>query len=262
MPEFIDLKSVSGLPLALDGSKLVFKEGIRPVHPDIRTLSQMKPVLRDPDAKPVSSELYFMYRDVCLEAHRSAIAAQNLRYDVTILPPVMLGLEFNKTFGHFHPLNPAGAYYPELYEVLFGEAVYLLQHLDGSRFVSVHAKAGDKVLMPPGYGHITVNPSDKNPLVMSNWVERNFKSDYGPIREKQGGMYYLTPKGFEENHQYGLVPEVVEHNVPSLKKLGVPAGPMYPWGTQNLSKLEWLAEPEKYAKELDVLELDDAEKGF
>ena len=87
---------------------------------------------------------------------------QNIRYDITIIPPGMLGREYIKTAGHYHPLVPGGSVtYPELYEVLEGEALYLLQRQDLGDVVAINASAGDKVLVPPNYGHITINGSNK-----------------------------------------------------------------------------------------------------
>ena len=47
-------------------------------------------------------------------------------------------------------------------------------------------KEGDKVVVPPNYGHITINPFDKT-LVMSNWVCSDFPSIYEPIKRLGGG---------------------------------------------------------------------------
>ncbi|WP_300998894.1 glucose-6-phosphate isomerase family protein [Methanoculleus sp.] len=42
--------------------------------------------------------------------------------------------------------------YPELYQVLAGEALYLLRRSDLSDIVAVAARAGEFVPIPPGYG--------------------------------------------------------------------------------------------------------------
>jgi oxalate decarboxylase/phosphoglucose isomerase-like protein (cupin superfamily) len=52
--------------------------------------------------------------------------------------------------------------YRELYEVLKGDAHYLLQRAQNKERVDeailVKATRGDKVLIPPNYGHVTINP--------------------------------------------------------------------------------------------------------
>ncbi len=56
----------------------------------------------------------------------------------------------------------ASLHYPELYEVLKGDANYLLQRAQNEERVDevilVKATRGDKVIIPPNYGHVTINP--------------------------------------------------------------------------------------------------------
>ena len=138
--------------------------GSRLQDPDIRHLFDMTDVIFDQPwlAGAEDFDLYFMFRDLYLSrADKEKLLAQGLRYDITIIPPAMLGKEYIKTAGHYHPLVPGGAVtYPELYEVLEGEALYLLQSEDHSDVAVVHASAGDKVLVPPGYGHVSINRSN------------------------------------------------------------------------------------------------------
>ena len=159
-------------------------------EPDIRRLFDMKDVIFDQSwlAGRENFELYYMFRDLFLSrADGEKLRDQNLRYDITIIPPGMMGCEYIKTAGHYHPQAPGSAVtYPELYEVLEGEALYLLQNEDLSDVVAINAVAGDKVLVPPNYGHITINRSNKI-LKMSNFVARDFSSLYDPIKEKGGG---------------------------------------------------------------------------
>ncbi len=152
---------------------------------DVRRLIDMREVIFDQSwlAGAEDFELYYMYRDLFLsQSDKENLIGQGLRYDITIIPPNMLGLEFVKTAGHYHPLAPKSEItYPELYEVLEGEALYLLQKKDLSDVVAVYATAGDKVLVPPDYGHITINRSNKT-LKMSNFVARDFSSRYEPFK--------------------------------------------------------------------------------
>ncbi|WP_301664606.1 glucose-6-phosphate isomerase family protein [Methanoculleus frigidifontis] len=89
---------------------------------------------------------------------RRWLAEQNVRFDITVIPPGAVGTEYVTARGHYHPLTPAGIGFPELYQVLAGEAHYLLQQKDLSDIVAVTAKAGVFVLILPGYGHGTGNP--------------------------------------------------------------------------------------------------------
>src|SRR3989344_2193761 len=198
----IDLKSASGLPLKLAGGKLVLGKGAVGQPVDIRTGERMRAVLQSPDAE-APGEFYYMHRDVHMKKDEKKIRAANLRYDITILSPFAVGDEYNKTFGHYHPKVPGtGTWYPEVYEVLHGHAHYLLQNGDATEFLVYDARAGDKCVMLPGFGHITVNPSLKENLVMANWVYPGFSSDYGPIEAKRGAEWYETVSGFVPNTNY------------------------------------------------------------
>jgi glucose-6-phosphate isomerase len=102
-----------------------------------------------------------------------------------------------------------------MYEVLEGEAHYLLQRREEERgtekitdVIVVTAKEGDKVIIPPNYGHVTINPSETT-LKMANWVARTFSSIYEPIRVKGGAAYFeLTNGEFIKNEKYWAVPDI------------------------------------------------------
>lgn len=172
---------------------LVFGEEIIHPEPDVRRLTDAAQVLYEEiplDDRP----LYYMYRGVSAASDREAFLIHELRYDLTVILPGRVGREYFKTVGHFHPLKPQGREtYPEYYEVLAGEAIYLLQKNsptgDVEEIMAVGATAGDKVYIPPNYGHVTINPGEEC-LVMANLVERNFKSIYEPFRDKHGAAYY------------------------------------------------------------------------
>ena len=77
---------------------------------DVRRLYDMKEVILDQNwlAGASDFDLYYMYRDLSLSrADKEKLLQNNLRYDITIIPPNMLGCEYIKTAGHYHP-NAAG----------------------------------------------------------------------------------------------------------------------------------------------------------
>lgn len=228
--------------------------GGRQMVPSVRMLSDMKEVLYD--AKylegAVDQELYYMYRDLFLSKRdREVMLEENLRYDITVIPPRMLGREFVKTAGHYHPNVPGGAIpYPELYEVLKGEAHFLLQKrgegdavLDA---VLIKGWEGDKVLVPPGYGHVTINPSNKL-LKMANFVARDFESLYEPYRKRKGAVYYGLDSGFVANKAYSKVPELRILKQKGLDKLGLKKSKeIYGLIRSNPKSLDFLNKPEAY----------------
>jgi glucose-6-phosphate isomerase len=248
-----DLSAESGLPLSLaDDGTLVFGAGLPPVRPATRTLAEMREVLADPDAAG-PEVLYYMYRDVGRPEERAKAAAVGLRYDITVVMPAVLGREHSKTYGHYHPLAPDGQYYPEVYEVISGEAIYLLQRRgpDGrvDDVVAVRARPGDKVFMLPGYGHVTINPGPE-PLVMANWVAAAFASEYGDYRAKRGAAVYEdVAGGWRPNPRYGDVPPVraLRPLCPEAQTGLAPGRPMYVDGVRDPARLAYLVQPTRFA---------------
>ncbi len=168
--------------------------------PDVRSLYDMRDVLYDQEwaDRAPDLQLYFMYRG--LEEK------DGIRYDITTIPAQMLGKEFNKTKGHIHIGN-----YPEIYTVLEGEGIYLMQKQKGDIIedvFAVRAKKGDFIIIPPFYAHITINPSKKEDLKMANWMASDAKSNYSPILEKKGACYFYAANGWIKNPNYVEVPEL------------------------------------------------------
>jgi len=222
------------------------------IKPGIRTLFDMRDVIYDrawlESAKNI--ELYYMYRELSL-SKKDVIAMKEhgLRYDITVIPPRMLGCEYVKTAGHYHPIVPGTQItFPEIYEVLNGEANYIMQKPDGEGIEDVFlikAGAGDKVIIPPGYGHLTINSSNKV-LKMANWVARDFESIYQPIKKKHGGAYFILDKGIVKNTQYEHVPEIKLLKPPDLKEMGLQKSKEMYGLVRDLKKLEFLTKPHEY----------------
>jgi glucose-6-phosphate isomerase, archaeal len=213
----------NGLHLELNDSIGLVVEGTA-LTPDVRTISQMRPVLAENVDLPDSTGTYFMYREACAPNDQVGYTSKSLRYDITVVPALMLDLEFNKTLGHYHPnsVNPPLSY-PELYEVLQGTAHYLLQKrrpgsLAVERCFLVECRIGEKAIMPPDYGHITVNQGD-GVLVMDNIVERTFKSVYAPYVENHGGVYYVTKDGEKKNPMFREPPELEHVRAPEFNRM-------------------------------------------
>jgi len=171
-----------------------------------------------------------MYRDVAKTGpDRTWLHSHAIRYDITIIPPANLGGEYVKTKGYYHPENPSGTGYPELYELVQGVALFLLQKKTLDHIVLVKATKGDIVLIPPGYGHVTINPSKDETLIMANLVSTAFESEYTFYETMHGAAYYeLIDHTLVRNPHYPDIPRVQEIiNSPSpLPVLGT-AGSLY-----------------------------------
>ena len=226
------------------------KFGDRTFCPEVRTLEEMTEVIFNKHFLANASmdmELYYMFRDVSKNgADENRITELGLRYDITIIPPNKLGVEFVKTAGHYHPYpQDSKMTYPEIYEVLEGEAHYLLQKREDTQGVEritdvivVKARKGDKVILPPEYGHVTINPSETT-LKMANWVAHAFSAIYEPIKNKGGAAYFeLTTGEFIKNDHYEEVPDIRFLNPPDTWPIGLKL-------SKDVKMYELLREPEK-----------------
>ena len=182
--------------------------------PDVRSFTQMHDVLFTPCEEKISGT-YYMHRSVMRLQDAPLFEKTHLRHDITIVPSLDLCGEFNKTYGHYHEMSDARYSFPELYEVLAGEALYLLQKR-GTRddetpsVYAVRTREGEKLIVPPNYGHVTINAS-KELLVMDNLVEAFFKSDYSAFKANRGAAYYYsTEKKWIANAHYKNSAQLVE----------------------------------------------------
>jgi glucose-6-phosphate isomerase len=222
--------------------------------PAKRTADQMRAVLFNPECR-CGDPLYFMYRDLSRsDDDWQWLHGQQLRYDLTVIPPRDLCGERVKTKGHYHPKNAAGVGFPEIYEVLEGTAHYLLQSCALDDIVLITAEAGDLVIVPPEYGHVTINPSPDQTLSMANIVSTAFESEYGEFEARHGAAYYEVSDGsLIRNPSYG--------NVPPVRRLGagcrrgtqrICKGPLYDL-VGNKDALDFLNFPEKYLPVFEAL---------
>lgn len=223
--------------------------------PQVRTLREMQSVIFDKDwlrTADLDQPLYLMYRD-CVLPHDKKIAQEiEVRYDITVLLPVRLGREYNKTKGHYHSEYKPGLCYPELYQVLEGQAHVLLQRRSGatiSDVVLVIAQEGQIVLVPPNYGHITINPSEKT-LKMANWVSTRVQSFYEPFEQKGGGAYFELCDGqLVPNVRYGALPRLRVIPAQEYPELGLRHGrPIYDL-IQTPERLRFLSFPDSFTSD-------------
>ena len=223
------------------------------VKPDIRKLYDMREVVYDQEWLQVTEDkdLYYMYRDLSYSNRDHNLIKENdLRYDITIIPPSIIGSEFVKTAGHYHPLIEGTGYtYPEIYEVLSGVAHYLLQKSENLKItdvIIVEAKEGDKVIVPPNYGHVTINPSNKE-LKMANWVSDQFESIYKPYREYGGAAYFeLTDGSLIKNENYENLPEIRRLKPTNFSDLGLYKNKEMYKLIRDPDKLGYLNRPQDY----------------
>jgi len=206
--------------------------------------------------------LYFGARYMEKTKDEETFVSRDFMADMTVINPGKVGDEYVKTVGHYHQNKPGTKVaYPEVYEALTSNIEYLLQsESDKSGKVDVIwvvTEPGDKVVMPPNWGHVSMNVGSK-PIIEMDLQKRDNPngSDYSMFKERVGGAFYRTEEGLSKNPNY---------EVSSLRIVRPLERP--DWGlTRDKSlydsfveapeKFDYLLNPEKYDFSLDGLFTD------
>ncbi len=251
----------TGLDITYDPkTKTMLLEGTK-ITPSIRKLKDMTDVIYDKrwlGNTNQEKELYYMFRDIAKKEHKETIEKNNLRYDITVIPPGTIGQEYAKTAGHNHPIVPdTNITYTEIYEVIEGEGLYLLQKTKKNKLIDAYfikTKAGDKIIIPPGYAHITINPGEET-LIMANWVARDFTSEYENLKTLNGAAYYVTTEKTIKNENYNNKSNIIKFKKPDkreLLRLGKKE-PIYNM-IKNPFTLKFLTEPQNHHRLFDYVQ--------
>lgn len=206
--------------------------------------------------------LYFGARYFEKTEDEKIFVSADFMADLTVLNPGRVGSEYIKTVGHYHQYVPGTHIaYPEVYEAITPNIEYLLQsEPDENGKVDVTwviTEPGDKVVMPPNWGHVSMNVGGK--LAIETDLQKRDNpngSDYSMFKDRVGGAFYRTAEGLVKNPNY----EVASLRI--VRPLEKPE-----WGLQkdislydsflaNPEKFDYLLHPEKYDFTLDGLFAD------
>ncbi len=240
----IDLQKISGLPIFLDEKKMTleFKSDFQVLKKSERSLEELRPYLKNPNADNGPDPVYRVWRYAHLKKDDEKIKTANLRYDLTLISPGTMDGEFTKTAGHYH--KP----YPEIYEVLSGRAYFLIQ--SESAVYLAEAGPGEKFIIPPDFGHNTINVFG-GPLLMANWISEKAVYNYEPYKNNHGASYYFLADGntidIIKNPNYESVAELKKIRPKEYPQFGLFKNqPLYTL-VNNLDKLRVLNYPEEFA---------------
>lgn len=199
----IDVSQPTGFHAVLNTDTLALEsqQGFVFRH-DTRKAEALQNVLRSPDAVPGDTVIYHLYYPEAFPAGaRKQLDRYHLTYSFVLVPPIVVGEEFAKTSGHYHPYMPGSTYsYPEVYTGLYGRLLLLLQKRSRANARTpldcalVELKPGVSVTIPPDYAHVLINPTGDLTL-MAGLYSAAFKPDYAEVYQQRGLAYYLLQNG-------------------------------------------------------------------
>jgi len=194
--EVIGMKVDRPFPLELSGLEIVplVDDAIIP-EPIIRHADELMDFLLDAEGVNPHTEVLSVYRGVYLK--KDADKFNSIRYDLTVVLPGNLAKEKNKTLTHYHNDYSPGLSYPEVYEVLSGLGHFILQRppeRGGPDVVLTEARAGEGFVIPPNYGHVSINPSG-DLLLYANLICQKTVALLDEMKQNRGAAYYELEDG-------------------------------------------------------------------
>jgi glucose-6-phosphate isomerase len=216
---------------------------------------QMRNLLRHPNY--TEEETFYTFYEGVMKKKDAPIFQENMiRYDLIVVWPGLILDEYKKTSGHYHCKIPGQEIsYPEIYEVMQGSALFILQRCNTYGEIvevfAVRGNPGDKLVIPPEYGHATINIGNE-PLIFADLVSSKASNIYGQIGENHGMSYYVLK---DNNRGLRLINNPAYHNVGEIKLTDISENPalgiwndkpLYLEFVNNPSLFEYLNKPANY----------------
>lgn len=246
----------AGIPIAWNKAQdeILFDSALTVKETKSRLRGQLRSVLPDDEScQPADAIQYWMYNGISLKEHEQAFKELNIQYELTLLYPGRLGLQRSKTLGHIHTFPPSRKLnYPEVCEVLWGEAIFVFQTLNlenrsAPNCYAVHAKQGDKVVFPPNWHHFTVNAGD-DMLLFSDFISLDTTGNYQGLSAMGGGAY-LYGDTWTQNPNYAHVAPLQIQTAPEYPELALTRHiPLYELIWRKPEALRWLDAPDAFGK--------------
>lgn len=229
----------SGLPMYMDeATNVMALSGLLKFKGMGRKKTEdMLGLLADEQKLNLQEDFYDVYRGICYPEDEALLAEYDMQYDITVIMPGQVNGECRKTSGHYHGWNPEHTHtFGEVYEVISGTAMFVLQRADNfddspknvkvDDLIFVTVQAGQTLLVPPDYGHCSVNIGDE-PLVFSNLAYTKCPVQYESVKYYHGMAYYVMKENgkvslkFNPNYRDCQVPEPKFATVKENPKLGI-----------------------------------------
>ena len=158
-----------------------------------RYLDDIRSNLRDSECEGPAI-VYSIAMDVGKNIHRAILEEMHLLYGVVMYAAGRLGEEPIRSQGHIHKRSPLSrCSTPEVYEIWEGEGIIYMQEYGGDnpgRCFAVSAKAGEAVIVPPGWTHATISANPSVPLIFGAWCDREYGFEYDKVRTHKGIAWF------------------------------------------------------------------------
>lgn len=233
-----------------------YGEGVFGPRPEKRLLKDIRASLADKSCSG-PDVLYSIAMDVGKEKDRGAIVERNLLFGVVTYAKGCIGEEPVRSQGHIHSVSPScHASTCEVYEIWDGEAVIYMQERgsdDAGRCYAIHAKAGDVVIVPPGWVHATINADIHRNMTFGAWCVRDYGFKYDEVRSHSGIAFFPIVKEnglcWKRNENYtSALLECVEAT--SYPQFSIERGvPVYTQFEQDPDRFLFVSRPQLMEKE-------------
>ena len=244
-----------GVDMTVHSSPLGFSYGddVTGPMPEIRTLDQIRPSLRDPQCEG-PEEVYAIAMDVARMQDRAELEKRMLLFGVVTYAAGTLGEEPIRSQGHVHRISlHSGWSPPELYEIWQGKAIIYMQEYvddDPGRCFAVLAGPGDKVLVPPGWGHATISASPDEALTFGAWCDREYGFEYDAVRAHKGLAWYplVQEKQIVWQHNTHYMPGRLQVITPrQYREFCLSDEPIYQQFIDDPARFQFISRPDKVA---------------
>ncbi|MGG5359644.1 MULTISPECIES: glucose-6-phosphate isomerase family protein [unclassified Enterococcus] len=197
--------------------------------------------------------IYTIAMDVGKKKDQLDLCQRGLLYGLVEYAAGKLGNEPIKSQGHVHAISQISQMStPEVYEILEGQAlIYMQESIEktAGKCYAVEAETGDIVIVPPGWGHCTINASIEKSMRFGAWCVRDYAFDYTGLK-KQRGFAFLP--AFEDGNKliwkkndHYTSAELIVKKPREYTELGIkPKEPIYYQYEQNPDLFNFVSHPE------------------
>ena len=246
----INLSKTAGFTLWFDPDRLDIQSGADLIFSkEARRYQDLQDVLAYPVEFEPAQAVYWNYKLANAGRHIEQLKPMHLTLGLVMLPAMKIGREYIKTHGHYHEAMPGSPFsYPEVYTLYHGKLLLYLQRR--ARFdryelddcILYEMRPGCSIMIPPGYAHILINPSDQ-PALMAGLYCLDSVHEYRMVVETRGGGYYFI----EQDGKFTPTPNPHYQNLPALRQVDRLAGTCFsPPDPQQPLWSSFIANPDRY----------------